>query len=372
MSPFELRLKGLPIRRPSAGYWDRVLAQRPAATARSRSLRRRQVWLLFPVAAALLVVLGLSAVMYWYSGGGVAGKERASSGVTGPSEGPASGPRAAGRPAPAEAGTPDTLVQQTDLDLPMFSEGLAAVAHYRFGYIDHTAGWVIPPKFSLAVRFEHGIARVYDTQRGPFYYIDHRGERVAAETADRIIKARARPALRPAEGKTGRSGSHAGETKYGFVDRDGKFLIQPQYDHASDFSEGLARVCVDSRWGFIDHAGAFVIPPQYPSAGDFHEGLAVAQPTKEQAQAAGVGPPDMFGNPRCGYIDRTGKFVIPPQFPRAGRFSEGLAYVKAENIEGFIDRTGTLVIDIAKLRSETVVDIEKLRNEIREESPKGS
>jgi hypothetical protein len=254
----------------------------------------------------------------------------------------------------------------------MFSEGLAAVAHYRFGYIDHTGAWVIPPKFSLAVRFEHGIARVYNAQRGPFYFINHRGERVAPETADRIVKERPTPAFRPAEGKTGRSGSHAGKTKYGFVDRGGKFLIRPQYDHASDFSEGLARVCLDSRWGFIDHAGAFVIPPQYSSAGDFHEGLAVAQPTKEQAQADGVGPPDMFGNPRCGYIDRTGKFVIPPQFPRAGRFSEGLAYVKAENIEGFIDRTGTLVIDMAKLRSETVVDIEKLREEIRKETLKAN
>lgn len=364
MNPFELKLKGLPIRQPSAGYRDRVLAQRPAATARSRSLRRRQVWLLLPVAVGMLVVLGLSVAVYWYSGGAGPGTQRASSGANGPSDRPALGPRTAGRPAPAQAGTPATLAQQTDLDLPMFSEGLSAVAYFRFGYIDHTGEWVIPPKFSLAVRFEHGIARVYDAQRGPFYFIDHRGERVAAETADRIVKERARPAIRAAEGKTVSSGSNAGKTKYGFVDRDGKFLIQPQYDSAFDFSEGLARVCLDSRWGFIDYTGAFVIPPQYASAGDFYEGRATATPTKDLAQAAAI------RSDRVGYIDRSGKFVIPPQFTRAGRFSEGLACVKAENIDGFIDRTGTLVIDIAKLRSETVVDMEKLREEIRKETLK--
>jgi hypothetical protein len=89
-----------------------------------------------------------------------------------------------------------------------------------------------------------------------------------------------------------------------------------------------------------------VIPLQFSSATVFCEGLAAARPSKEQAQAAGT------RSDRWGYIDKTGKFVIPAQFSRAGKSSEGLAYVNAEGFLGFIDQTGKLVIDLAKLRDE--------------------
>jgi hypothetical protein len=50
-----------------------------------------------------------------------------------------------------------------------------------------------------------------------------------------------------------------------------------------------------------------------------------------------------------GYIDKTGKMVIPPRYYRAVRFSEGLAAVQIGEIEGsstvgFIDKTGRMVI----------------------------
>jgi serine/threonine-protein kinase len=36
-------------------------------------------------------------------------------------------------------------------------------------------------------------------------------------------------------------------------------------------------------------------------------------------------------NQNWGYIDKTGKFAIPPQFDYAANFSEGLALVSIEN-----------------------------------------
>ena len=49
-------------------------------------------------------------------------------------------------------------------------------------------------------------------------------------------------------------------------------------------------------------------------------------------------------NGKWGYIDRTGKIVIPPLFDGTGGFSEGLANVKIGDKWGFIDKTGRYVI----------------------------
>lgn len=49
-------------------------------------------------------------------------------------------------------------------------------------------------------------------------------------------------------------------------------------------------------------------------------------------------------NGKYGYIDRTGKVIIKPQFDTAKRFSEGLARVRVDNKWGFIDPAGRIVI----------------------------
>ena len=49
---------------------------------------------------------------------------------------------------------------------------------------------------------------------------------------------------------------------------------------------------------------------------------------------------------RCGYIDRTGKMIINPQFNGAEPFDDqGLAPVQQGERWGFIDRTGKMVIN---------------------------
>ena len=75
-----------------------------------------------------------------------------------------------------------------------------------------------------------------------------------------------------------------------------------KYTKVENFSGGLAKVAIGSypnyKWGYIDTSGKEVIPVKYSELGEFSEGLA----------AAGTG----FGNScKMGYIDRTGKVVIP-------------------------------------------------------------
>lgn len=51
--------------------------------------------------------------------------------------------------------------------------------------------------------------------------------------------------------------------------------IKPQYEEALLFSEGLAAVKKNGKWGYIDETGKVVIPFQYDQAYTFNEGKAV-------------------------------------------------------------------------------------------------
>jgi hypothetical protein len=124
--------------------------------------------------------------------------------------------------------------------------------------------------------------------------------------------------------------------KWGFIDADGKVLIQPEWDavawwtmmgQSSAFSEGLCGVLQNGKWGFIDTAGHLVIPPQFDAAGPFVEGLATVK----------------LGN-QVGFIDKMGHYAINPQFDEAYAFHNGLAVVRTGGGWGFINKSGKFVI----------------------------
>ncbi len=86
-----------------------------------------------------------------------------------------------------------------------------------------------------------------------------------------------------------------------------------------------------AKWGYIDTTGKLVIPARFETAQPFSEGLALIRTEK---------------NGKWGFLDTVGKMVIPPQFETAGSFSDGLAVVLTEKQGqyGYIDKTGTVVI----------------------------
>ena len=63
-------------------------------------------------------------------------------------------------------------------------------------------------------------------------------------------------------------------TKWDLYD-DWNVVILPKYDEAFPFYEGLARVKENNKFGYIDRNGAYVIPPIYDLANDFSGGLAL-------------------------------------------------------------------------------------------------
>jgi hypothetical protein len=93
----------------------------------------------------------------------------------------------------------------------------------------------------------------------------------------------------------------------------------------------------DNQWGYLDKSGRLIIPFKFSYADDFSEGLAAVK---------------IMG--KYGYIDKTGRLVIPPRFILGFPFSEGLAVVLLRRVGqagmhpfyqyGYIDRSGQVVI----------------------------
>jgi hypothetical protein len=112
-------------------------------------------------------------------------------------------------------------------------------------------------------------------------------------------------------------------------------------------SEPLFVIHEGPKWGYMDRTGRVVIPLSFSGAEDFSEGLASVSIGKESVQ-------------KEGYIDRSGRLVIRARYYHAGDFSEGLApvafktrhtrpCVDCTNYDwrmkwGFIDKTGRLII----------------------------
>jgi len=137
----------------------------------------------------------------------------------------------------------------------------------------------------------------------------------------------------------------ADEDHWGFIDKTGKMVIAANFANAGDFAEGLAPVEVNGKWGYIDKLGSFVIKPQYEEAHAFSEGLAAVTPSVPD-EKTDVARWELANARRgkWGFIDKTGKLVIEPQFERVDCFKEGLAKVHGESDTGYINRDGKFVI----------------------------
>jgi hypothetical protein len=248
------------------------------------------------------------------------------------------------------------VIQPTYEDVNRFHEGLAAVKQDRaWGYIDASGVYVIEPRFSEAHSFSDGLARVA-TGPGPhpedhylitasgYGFVDKKGRMVVGAAWDDAgdFSEGLAPVMR--------------DGLCGFIDRSGKLVIPLQFDNLVSFSEGLACAAVDDSWGFVDRNGKWAISPSYLGSptmpcvleemyglpvGRFKDGLA---PVSVHLDARG----GMGGGRWCAYINQSGERAFEQVFYRGAEFKEGLAAVQTDGDAGyswgFINPAGKYVV----------------------------
>ncbi len=117
--------------------------------------------------------------------------------------------------------------------------------------------------------------------------------------------------------------------KWGFTDKKGKLVIKAIFEDVGAFTDGIAPAKLDGKWGFVNKNGDWVIKNAYLDIDTFTDGMALAKDVNEN----------------WGFIDDKGKWVIKPRFQELNRFSDGVAAAKKNGKWGFIDKKGKWVID---------------------------
>lgn len=160
--------------------------------------------------------------------------------------------------------------------------------------------------------------------------------------------------------------------KYGYVDKRGNYLINPQFDMATFFQDGMALVSSGGLYGYIDTKGNYIINPVYSDATTFTEDIAWVVEKEGAPTAINKKGEVLFtlkeadavysfsdGMARYrivspynekeylyGFVNRKGESVVTPAYSDARDFSEGVAAVANENGEyGYINKKGELAVN---------------------------
>jgi WG containing repeat len=180
-----------------------------------------------------------------------------------------------------------------------FSEGLAAVANDdgEWGYINPSARVQIPFGFEEAGIFSQGLARVEVGRK--FGYLDKTG------------KLAIQPQFKDARAFSQGLAAVLGDSWH-YIGRDGKPAFPRAFAQAGEFSEELAPVQLEanSPFGYIDHNGAFALQPQFERAFPFKNGLALVY-FSVRNNSKGVNLRHLL----YGYIDRTGRKIFSSEIP---------------------------------------------------------
>ncbi len=227
-----------------------------------------------------------------------------------------------------------------------FSEGLAGVqVGDKWGFIDKTGQVVIKPQYEVVNSFSEGVAVV--VKGNDAFLINKFGEAIFSRSMN-DLQFNIHENARLSEGLI--DAFDTVKSKTGFIDKTGKFVIEPKFDDAAPFAEGLARVMVEEdgeeKVGFIDHSGQFVIPPTFNTDADFRrnsydfsEGLA--------SLTEGLNP-TITEEAKFVYLDKKGTIVLFTNFFGAGPFRDGIALVYDDERKkcGYIDKSGKVIIPI--------------------------
>jgi WG containing repeat len=161
-----------------------------------------------------------------------------------------------------------------------------------------------------------------------------------------------------------------GPGKWGYIGIDGKYKLEPIYDQAKDFDNGVALVKKDNQDFFINYQGKKVRPNTVELLGGqvFSEGLTIVESPLGTFKGVNIYGETIFKLPnnleclilerdfadgrlpvkdkktaKYGYVDRTGSLVIKTKFKSVGLFKNGIAeVVTSRNRKAYLNTAGEI------------------------------
>ena len=121
----------------------------------------------------------------------------------------------------------------------------------------------------------------------------------------------------------------ADNNKGGYIDKKGGYVLEIDIENfrGRNFYDGRACICAkndgDGDYGYINEKGDWIVPPKFPEARDFFDGVA---------RVSYGAFPWLWG-----YIDQNGDWLLEPQYKTATDFVEGKAVVNRNTV---IDKFG--------------------------------
>ncbi len=212
----------------------------------------------------------------------------------------------------------------------MFSDYNVAVVslNEKFGVIDPSGKVVVKLIYSDIGKFEPGTGLAYANRGGKAGHINAKGEEQVAFNWDEtygfsvfgLAVARIESKIKD-------------EYLYGIIDTQGKIVVPVKYDGAyvCDESEWVM-LQENDFWGYMSKDGKWQIKPEYDDASCFRNEKRFAAVKKKN---------------KWGFINAKNQFVIPARYDTARGFSEqGFAAVERNDKWGFIDFTGKTVVPL--------------------------
>lgn len=203
-----------------------------------------------------------------------------------------------------------------------FSEGLAAVStDDKWGFINKKGEMVIPPKYSAVSSFSDGYAKVQEVSGGLYGFINKSG--------DLMIENKYNNASDFCNGYCS-----VKTDKYAIlINKKEDTIVNIATYNIGNYKEKLISYSKNSSYGYLDINGKPVINPAYDFADDFSGGLGLV------ANYEGIFEEFIYG-----YIDANGEPVIPLKFIYASPFNRELAVFASRNgTWGYIDKKGNII-----------------------------
>ncbi|MEW9097346.1 MAG: WG repeat-containing protein [Clostridiaceae bacterium] len=229
-----------------------------------------------------------------------------------------------------------------------YREGRAVFANadsggnYIYGYLDLEGKEIIPAKYEEARDFNDGKA-VVKLREGEYALIDRNGNII--NTYKYAFVGNLGDGLLPFQPNIGGN--------YGYIDIDGKVVIEPKYSIALPFYQDRAIVNASqdyiNKYGLIDKRGNYIIKAEYNNIIDLGE--------DRYAVGMAINPEEPFRGSKYAIACAYGKFFTNFIYNTVTEYKRGLASATNDQYTFFIDKKGNIVRTLPGVRGSGTLEL---------------